>query len=450
MLEPAAQIRDGRYRIVRALGEGAHATTYEAVDAQEGRLVAVKRFVVRGARSWKEVELAEREAHVLRSLDHPLVPRFIEHFEEDGALYLVTELVEGDSLQARALAGHRLDEAEVVGLIRDLADATGYLHRRSPAVIHRDIKPGNVIRRSDGRYCLVDFGAVRAKLAPSGGSTVVGTFGFMAPEQFQGRAMPQSDVYAIGATALSLLTGSQPEDLPHKGLRIDVASALRGGSDPALVDALTAMLDPDPDTRPASLEQVVARLTRGPPSARPAAARAPARGAASAPSDAGSRAAPPAEIRPPPAVAHVVAQIASVAVFLTVVLAVPLLLATLSILFGPRLRRAAATVREAGHRALRRIERARDEALGVSLPERAGGRRRSRHAAQETSTERELRTRVVGETRVETEPEAATVEAAEAEAEAFDHARQILEESRPRSSERRGRAEDVRGSSKRR
>ena len=79
---------------------------------------------------------------------------------------------------------------------------------------------------------------------------MVGTFGYMAPEQFQGRAMPASDVYAIGATALSLLTGREPEDLPHRGLALDVAESLRGTrARPELVDLLSRMLEPDPDRR---------------------------------------------------------------------------------------------------------------------------------------------------------------------------------------------------------
>src|SRR5262245_690473 len=235
--------RGGRYTVRGRLGHGSQAETYEGIDTRDGKPVAIKRFHVRGAKSWKDVELAEREARVLAGLRHPNVPRFVEHFEEDGALFLVTELIEGAPLHAPGTDTVRLGEADVVRFLRDAADALGYLHGRAPPVIHRDIKPGNVIRRPDGSFALVDFGAVRDGLKPEGGSTVVGTFGYMAPEQFQGRAMPASDVYAVGATALSVLTGRQPEDLPHKGLGIDVEAALAGTRvSPALVRALRAML----------------------------------------------------------------------------------------------------------------------------------------------------------------------------------------------------------------
>src|SRR5262249_14534929 len=147
-------------------------------------------------------------------------------FEAEGALYLVTDFVEGDSLAMLRKKGVRFSEADVVRFLRDTESTLAYLHGRAPPVIHRDIKPGNVIRRPDGSFALIDFGSVRDRMKPEGGSTVVGTFGYMAPEQFQGRAMPCSDVYAAGATALALITGREPEDLPHRGLGIDVRAAL--------------------------------------------------------------------------------------------------------------------------------------------------------------------------------------------------------------------------------
>lgn len=251
------EVRKGRYVIVGSLGAGSQGETLAAVDKREGRAVAIKRFRLRGAKSWKDVELAEREASVLASLSHPSLPRYIEHFEEDGALYLVMEKVEGESLAARRRRRQPLSQEQVQRFLGDAAESLRYLHGHAPPIVHRDIKPGNVILRPDGSYCLVDFGSVRDSLKPEGGSTVVGTFGFMAPEQFQGRAAPVSDVYAVGATALSLLTGREPEDLPHKGLAIDVERALGAEVDRRLVGALRRMLDPDPDRRATSVYQAL-------------------------------------------------------------------------------------------------------------------------------------------------------------------------------------------------
>ena len=157
--------------------------------------------------------------------------------------------IDGKSLVAVTHGGGSLSRAEVIRFLEDASSVLEYLHERSPPVIHRDVNPKNVIRRADGSHVLVDFGAVRDKLKPEGGSTVVGTFGYMAPEQFQGRALPASDVFAVGATALRLLTGLEPDKLPHRGLAIDVAAALGPGFDPALRGVLERMTDPDPDRR---------------------------------------------------------------------------------------------------------------------------------------------------------------------------------------------------------
>ncbi len=245
---------NGRYVLHGVLGEGAQGTTYDATHTTDERAVAIKRFAVRDAKSWKDVELAEREARVLSTLDHPLVPRYIEHFEEDGALYLVMEKVQGETLDAIRRREGALSEEEVRRFLADADRALTYLHGRAAPIVHRDIKPRNVIRRPDGSYVLVDFGAVsELVLRRGGGSTIVGTMGYMAPEQFQGRSLPQTDVYAVGATALAALTGVEPETLPHRGLRVDVEASLGDRASPALVASLVQMVEPDPDLRARSL-----------------------------------------------------------------------------------------------------------------------------------------------------------------------------------------------------
>ncbi len=259
-----ASLRDGRWTLEEQLGEGSQGTTWAARGPDGGR-VAIKRFDVRGARSWKDVELAEREARVLGKLSHPRLPAYVEHFEEDGALYLVMQLMGGESLATIRKRGARLSEADVWRFLADAADVLDYLHSRAPPVIHRDLKPGNVIRRPDSSFAFVDFGAVREKLRPEGGSTVVGTFGYMAPEQFQGRAQPASDVYAIGATAMAMLTGQEPESLPHKGLSLDVRAALGTRADERLIDVLAQMLEPDPDRRATRIAPLLAKSARPAP-----------------------------------------------------------------------------------------------------------------------------------------------------------------------------------------
>lgn len=166
--------------------------------------------------------------------------------------------IAGVSLSEYRKRGAVFREEDAVRLLEEASGVLAYLHSRTPPIIHRDLKPGNVIRRPDGTFAFVDFGAVRDRLRQGGGSTVVGTFGYMAPEQFQGRALPQSDVYAIGATVLWMLTGEEPEDLPHKGLKIDVITALGKRASPTLVKILDRMLEPDPYARPASIAPFLA------------------------------------------------------------------------------------------------------------------------------------------------------------------------------------------------
>jgi serine/threonine protein kinase len=252
-MAPKTHLDSGRYVIRGVLGEGAQGVTYDAIDTRENRAVAIKRFDVRGARSWKDVELAEREARVLATLDHPLVPRYFTHFEEDGALYLVMEKIEGETLEAMRRRVGALPEDEVRRFLACADRALTYLHGRGSPVVHRDIKPRNVVRRADGSYVLVDFGAVSELVMRRGSSTIVGTIGYMAPEQLQGRASATTDVYAVGATAAAALTGVEPETLPHRGLRIDVRAALEGRVSPGLVASLEQMLEPDPERRAQSL-----------------------------------------------------------------------------------------------------------------------------------------------------------------------------------------------------
>jgi hypothetical protein len=402
------EIRGGRYVLLGPLGQGSQATTWDAVDKREGRAVAVKEFDVKGARSWKDVELAEREARVLSELSHPLLPKYIEHFEQEGSLFLVMEKVHGTPLSTLRKTAPRMGEKDLVRFLHDADQALTYLHGRSPPVVHRDLKPGNVIRRVDGSYAFVDFGAVRDRLRPEGGSTVVGTFGYMAPEQFQGRATPASDVYSIGATALALLTGKEPEDLPHKGLTLDVHAALGSTVKPRLQEALVRMLEPDPDRRatrigpllegtddrsrderhPAdawadvgraavdvgrvAVDAVQAAVASSRQARRDAkeAARAARREARRARREA-RRARRRRRMEELPLGVHLLFTVglalAQVAVALALNVIVPLVLTLLSVVFGKGLRRAAHAVRGAGERAQAALGESREDLRGVRV-----------------------------------------------------------------------------------
>ncbi|MCA9056719.1 MAG: serine/threonine protein kinase, partial [Planctomycetaceae bacterium] len=206
-----------------------------------------------GERGWKAFELFEREAAALRSLRHHGIPEIHDHLRdgEDGAMiaYLVMEYVEGDSLEQRIEDHKTLDPAGLLQLTLGLLDILDYLHTRMPPVLHRDIKPANVILRPNGAPALVDFGAVRTifRGADERGSTVVGTFGYMPFEQYMGQASPASDLYAVGATLLHLVTGRPPSDFASSDGAIEVPEALPGG--PVLRDVVARLLSPSASAR---------------------------------------------------------------------------------------------------------------------------------------------------------------------------------------------------------
>jgi len=218
---------DSRYRIVRELGRGGTGVTYMADSLETGQRVALKELSLKGLKDWKQIELFEREARTLESLDHPAIPAYVDYFQVDTPdnrlFYLAQDIAEGTSLADLVESGWRADEAEARHIAESVLKVLDYLHTLNPPVIHRDIKPQNIIRRQDGHIYLVDFGAVQTvyRNTLSQGSTVVGTYGYMAPEQFRGQAVPATDLYGLGATLLYLLTHQSPADLPQKRLRID-------------------------------------------------------------------------------------------------------------------------------------------------------------------------------------------------------------------------------------
>ena len=203
----------GKYRLLECLGRGGFGTTYLA-EGPDGARVAVKELPYHLAASPKARELLFREIRILRELNHPAIPMYLADFSTGKGRHrvhcLVQEYVEGHTL-AEEMENHRYSPEEVLDVLKKLLPILTYLHSLSPPVIHRDIKPANIIRRTDGSLALVDFGSVRDVLATTlGGSTVIGTFGYMAPEQFRGEATPQTDLHALGAVAVALLTRQEP------------------------------------------------------------------------------------------------------------------------------------------------------------------------------------------------------------------------------------------------
>ena len=263
-LHQAEDIIGSKYRILNCIAEGAFGTTYEAEEIHTYQRVAIKAVSLRQVTDWKVLELLEREARILASLDHPFIPNYVDYFqidsESDRRFYLVQELVSGRSLAELVESGWHTTEEEVKEIALQVLNILEYLHELTPPVIHRDIKPQNIIRRPDGQVYLVDFGAVqdvyRNTIAKSG--TFVGTVGYMPAEQYTGKAFFSSDLYALGATLLFLLTHRSPADLPEKRLKIDFRDRINVS--PELAEWLDKILEPAVEDRFPSVAEAKAAL----------------------------------------------------------------------------------------------------------------------------------------------------------------------------------------------
>lgn len=261
-------IIQNRYRILEVLGQGGSGITYRAEQVTTGYSVALKELSLKGLNDWKKLTLFEREAKVLANLDHPAIPKYVDYFQVDTAdnrfFYITQELVEGKSLADLVMAGQRFSEAEIQRIALAILQILQYLHRLNPPVIHRDIKPQNIIRRADGHIFLVDFGSVQTVYwhTIAYGHTIVGTYGYMAPEQFQGEAKPATDLYGLGATLLYLLTHRLPADLPKKRLKCDFRPYINVS--PAFADWLDGLLEPLAEDRFDAAESAIAAITPSP------------------------------------------------------------------------------------------------------------------------------------------------------------------------------------------
>jgi len=246
-------VLNARYCLRRRLGGHGHRQTWLAADLQSNEPVTIKALLFASdAQLWQDLRLLEREAETLASISHPAVPKLYERFEytapEGCYTCLVLEYIPGESLFQLVQRDGPFDVSRVRELADEILTILQALHALAPPVIHRDLKPENlIVREEDGRICLVDFGSVRATGAERRTLTVVGTFGYMAPEQFSGEAGIAADLYGLGATVLFALSGQPPAEWPLCSGRLDLDALVV--SDPDLRVWLRTMLQPDPTVR---------------------------------------------------------------------------------------------------------------------------------------------------------------------------------------------------------
>jgi eukaryotic-like serine/threonine-protein kinase len=246
-LTPSSVLME-RYQILDILGQGGIGVMYRALDLETERIMAIKSLSLTRARDWKAIELFEREAKILSQLNHPAIPQYLDYFQVDSEIdrqfYIVQTLAAGESLFSAIESGWIPTVDDVKDIAAQVLEILSYLHSLTPPVIHRDIKPQNLIIDSDGKISLVDFGAVQdSYYTVTGGSTVVGTYGYMAPEQFRGQAYLSTDLYGLGTTILHLLTKTDPGTLPQKKLKIDFRD--RVSIPPDFADWIDRLLEPE-------------------------------------------------------------------------------------------------------------------------------------------------------------------------------------------------------------
>ena len=257
-----------RYQLIEEIGSGGMATVWKANDALLGRSVAIKRLLPHLARDPGAAQRFKREAQAAAGLSHPGIVTVFDTGEDNEGPFIVLELIEGQTLAARVAALGALSPTEVVDIMFQAGSALDHAH--SLGVVHRDVKPANLILDPEGRVRLTDFGIARTVADPTtitGAGELVGTIAYMAPEILQGApATPASDIYSLAAVAHELLAGRPPfvAETPAamlEAVRSNQPSDLRGLIPVDMATAVALGMSKEPKQRPASAGELAMALT---------------------------------------------------------------------------------------------------------------------------------------------------------------------------------------------
>ena len=198
----------GKYKIVSTIGSGGFGTVYLAEDTWIDKKVALKVPHKQG------VDFGEllREPRLLASLNHPNIVTILTAEKQENVFFIVMEFVPGETLEALVAREGALDVARALDYTCQICNAVDHAHRQG--VIHRDLRPSNVLVAESGMVKVADFGTSRFLEIAAHGTTIIGSPPYMAPEQFHGKAVFASDVYSLGVTMYQMLTGDLPYDTP--------------------------------------------------------------------------------------------------------------------------------------------------------------------------------------------------------------------------------------------
>src|SRR5215472_6301639 len=265
---------NGRYRLEARIGSGGMSTVYRALDETLQRQVAVKLMNREVASDSDQLERFRREARAVAQLSHPHIVGVIDAGEDEGRPYIVFEYVEGETLKERIRRVGRLPIAEAVAYAIEIARALGAAHARH--IVHRDVKPQNVLIDEEGSAKVTDFGIARTldEEGLTADGRVLGTTDYVSPEQALGQYVTgQSDLYSLGVVLFEMLSGQVPfkgesqvavamrhvrEEIPDvQLLRSDLAAATASVVDRAVAKDL-AHRYPDATSMVADLEEALA------------------------------------------------------------------------------------------------------------------------------------------------------------------------------------------------
>lgn len=219
MLEIGSLV-DGKYRVLRKVGQGGMSVVYMAVNERANKTWAIKEIRKDGTQNYEVVKQGLIvETDMLKRLDHPHLPSIIDVIDGDGSFLIVMDFIEGKTLNEILKEYGAQPQESVIDWAMQLCDVLGYLHSRTPAIIYRDMKPSNVMLKPDGNVVLFDFGTAREYKSQNLEDTVcLGTRGYAAPEQYGGHGQTdaRTDIYCLGATMYHLLTGHNPSEPPYE------------------------------------------------------------------------------------------------------------------------------------------------------------------------------------------------------------------------------------------
>src|SRR5918994_4970421 len=259
---------DDRYQVIDRLGSGGMADVYCATDTQLGRKVALKLLYRRFAEDPEFVERFRREASSAAGLQHPNIVQVFDRGEWDGTYYIAMEYLKGHTLKQLVREHGAMPPDLAVDIAIQVLRAAKFAHKRG--VVHRDIKPHNVILDEDGRAKVTDFGIARAGASDmTETGSIMGTAQYLSPEQAQGQPVsPRSDLYSIGVMLYELLTGQVPFDaespvtiaLKHVSEDAAPPSQLNPAVSPALDAVVLRALEKDPAARFADADEFAAAL----------------------------------------------------------------------------------------------------------------------------------------------------------------------------------------------